>query len=277
MKKNIKITILGTGSSGGVPRVGGDWGACDPTEPKNHRRRCSILVEYWEGDGSPPEDERTIVLVDTAPDLREQLLDAKTQHIDAVLFTHEHGDQTNGMDDLRAIAYRKRQQIPTYMNSETKEQLLQRFRYCFEMPEGRIHPPILDLKPVIKAGEAMVISGAGGDLEIEIFEVGHGNINSLGFKFCGEISYSPDAHTLSDETLSLINHSDVWIVDALRYHNHPTHAHADKTLRWGAQSRTKQLIFTNMHIDMDYATLLSEMPGNQIVGYDGMVIERSYG
>lgn len=272
MSKSIKITILGCGSSGGVPRVGGDWGACDPNEPKNRRRRSSILLECWEGDKEPPEDQKTIILIDTSPDLREQLLDAQTKHIDAVLYTHDHGDQTHGMDDLRAIAYKKRSQIPVYMDAVTKTDLLQRFTYCFEKPEGRIHPPILKIEQIIKHGDHLIISGPGCDVNIEVFQVGHGNINALGFIFCGKIAYSPDAHTISDSVLESLNEMDVWIVDALRYHQHPTHAHTDKTLHWGAQTRTKQLVFTNMHIDMDMDTLKSELPGNQIIAYDGYTI-----
>jgi phosphoribosyl 1,2-cyclic phosphate phosphodiesterase len=276
MTQNLKITILGTGSSGGVPRVGGDWGACDPLEPKNRRRRCSILVEYWEGKEFVPQDARTSVLIDTSPDLREQLLDTQTQHVDAVLFTHDHGDQTNGMDDLRAIAYRKRTQIPVYMNEFTKTALVERFRYCFEKPKGRVHPPILDIKPTIDAGEILEISGVGGTLKVEVFEVGHGNINSLAFKFCDQVAYSPDAHTLEKPALNVLDKVNIWIVDALRYQDHPTHAHADKTLTWGAQTRCKQLIFTNMHIDMDYETLQSELPGNQLIGYDGMEVSLQF-
>jgi len=276
MTQNLKVTILGTGSSGGVPRVGGDWGACDPNEPKNRRRRCSIQVEYWEGDRPYDHEMCTSILIDTSPDLREQLLDAKTTHVDAVLFTHDHGDQTNGIDDLRAIAYRKRAQIPVYMDEITKVALLERFRYCFEMPEGRVHPPILDMKPTIKAGDILEITGPGGDLKIEVFEVGHGNINSLAFKFCDQIAYSPDAHTLEKPALAVLEQVNIWIVDALRYQDHPTHAHADKTLRWGAQTRCNQLIFTNMHIDMDYETLQSALPGDQLVGYDGMEIRATF-
>lgn len=276
MKHNLQITILGCGSSGGVPRVGGDWGACDPTEPKNRRTRSSILVEYWQnngrkGEGTPPENQRTIVLIDTAPDLRNQLLDANTQHIDAVLYTHDHGDQTHGIDDLRAIAYRQGARIKTYMGQDTKDDLLHRFKYCFEKPVGRVHPPILDLQDVIKDGDTLKISGPGGDLPISVFEVGHGNINAFGFVFCGKIAYSPDIHTISDKTLERLTGLDTWIVDALRYHKHPTHAHMDKTLYWGAQTKTKKLIFTNLHIDMDYQTLRTELTGSHEPAYDGMV------
>ena len=272
MKRNIDITILGCGSSGGVPRVGGDWGACDPNEPKNRRRRSSILLEYWEGESKPMQEDCTIILVDTSPDLREQLLDAGIQHIDAVLYTHDHGDQTHGMDDLRAIAYRHRSQIPVYMNVETKIDLYTRFAYCFNKPEGRIHPPILKLEQIIKKGDNLKIPGPGGIVDVNVFEVGHGSINALGFKFLDSIAYSPDAHTIDKTTLGNLSGIDIWIVDALRYHRHPTHAHADQALMWGAQTLTKRLVFTNMHIDMDMASLKSELPGKQSVGYDGMLL-----
>ncbi len=270
---NLQITILGCGSSGGVPRVGGDWGACDPFEPKNARSRCSILVEYWQSkDGQGHASERTVVLVDTSPDLRRQLLDCNIDHIDAVIYTHDHGDQTNGVDDLRAVAYGQGARIPTYMGAETKETLLQRFGYCFEMPKGRVHAPILELQDLIADTDKFSISGPGGDLPISVFEVGHGNTNAFGFTFCGKIAYTPDVHSVSTEVLNRLEGLDIWIVDALRYHKHPTHTHMDKTLIWGAQTKTKQLVFTNMHIDMDYNTLSSELLGAHICAYDGMVI-----
>ena len=277
IQHNIEITLLGTGSSGGVPRVGGDWGACDPNEPRNRRRRCSLLVEYWQGsETNPAKSERTIVLVDTAPDLREQLLDAQIDHIDAVLYTHDHGDQTHGIDDLRAIAYRKRGRIPVYMSAEAKENLYDRFLYCFELPKGRVHPPILDLQPLIAANSRIEISGAGGTIPVHVFEVGHGNINALGFIFADRYAYSPDARTINNPTLERLTQLDIWIVDALRYHSHPTHAHADQTLLWAAQTRVKQIVLTNMHVDMDYKTLCDELPGNQVVGYDGYKIRKTY-
>lgn len=283
MKHNLQVTILGCGSSGGVPRVGGDWGACDPQEPNNRRSRSSILVEYWQtdakgGEGAeiPPEDQRTIVLVDTSPDLRNQLLAANTQHIDAVLYTHDHGDQTHGIDDLRAIAYRQGARIKTYMGQDTKNDLLHRFKYCFEKPEGRVHPPILDLQNVISDGDNFKISGPGGILPISVFEVEHGNVNAFGFVFCEKIAYSPDVHEISSETLDCLNGLDIWILDALRYHQHPTHAHMDKTLYWCAQTATAKMVFTNMHIDMDYKTLQNELPGPHIPAYDGMKLRRRY-
>lgn len=274
---NYEITLLGCGSSGGVPRVGGDWGACDPSEPKNRRRRCSLLVEYWRGGAHLPlPNERTIVLIDTAPDLREQLIDAGTPHVDALFYTHDHGDQTHGIDDLRALAYNRRAQIPTYMSSATQKDVVPRFRYCFEMPKGRIHPPILSLQDNIEDGDIVSIDGPGGALEIEAFEVGHGNVEALGFRFGGKIAYTPDVQSISDSVLERLSGLDVWILDALRYHEHPTHAHADLTFRWSALTGTRQLVTTNMHYDMDYETFASECPGNQLVGFDGMKIWRHY-
>jgi len=275
MTDNLRITILGCGSSGGVPRVGGDWGACDPEEPKNARTRCSILVEYWQnenGQGDVPRSERTVVLVDTSPDLRCQLLDVDIHHIDALIYTHDHGDQTNGIDDLRALAYRQGERIPTYMGLETKDALLNRFGYCFEKPKGRVHAPILALQDLIADGDHIKISGPGGDLPISVFEVGHGNTNAFGFVFCDKVAYTPDVHTISNQTLERLVGLDIWIIDALRYHAHPTHTHMDKTLTWGAQTKTKKLIFTNMHIDMDFQTLSSELLGIHECAYDGMIV-----
>ncbi|MEE9273358.1 MAG: MBL fold metallo-hydrolase [Robiginitomaculum sp.] len=269
---SMKITILGCGSSGGVPRVGGDWGACDPLEPKNRRRRCSIVIEYWEGEALPPQDERTITLVDTSPDLREQLLAADIRHIDAVLYTHDHGDQTHGIDDLRAIAYKNRTRIPVYMDKTTRDDLHTRFSYCFEKPDGRVHPPILETQKLISDGSHISVSGAGGTCQFEAFEVGHGSISAFGFKIGDKIAYTPDVKEITDAVLKRINGLDLWILDALRYHSHPTHAHADQSLSWAAITKTKKLILTNLHIDMDYKTANRELPGTQCLAHDGMII-----
>ena len=276
MKDNLIVTILGCGSSGGVPRVGGDWGACDPNEPKNRRSRCSILVEYWQGEQgaslTPLPENRTAVLIDTSPDLREQLLAAKIEHLDAVLFTHEHADQTHGIDDLRALAYRMRSRIPTYMDTPTKSQLMHKFGYCFEMPDGRVHPPILEAKELLKPGKTISIDGPGGTLNIGVHGLSHGPTVSLGFTFAGAVTYTPDVHDIDDDTLANIQGTQVWIVDALRYNAHPTHAHADKSLSWIAQTQTQRAVLTNMHIDMDYRTLTAELPESHIAAYDGMMI-----
>ena len=275
MKENLRITILGCGSSGGVPRVGMDWGACDEREPKNRRSRCSALVEYWQGETTPDQDDRTIVLIDTSPDLRKQLLLSKIKHLDAVVYTHDHADQVHGIDDLRPIAYLSGKRLPVYLDAQTKSSLLTRFSYCFEQPEGRVHPPILDMQGVIQGGDEIAINGPGGVLKLKAIKVSHGNYDVLGYTIFDKIAYTPDVHDISDKVIESLNGLDLWIVDALRYHKHPTHAHADKTLSWAAQTQTRQLILTNLHIDMDYKTLSNELPGPHKLAYDGMMLKYS--
>lgn len=274
MSHTLRITILGCGSSGGVPRVGGDWGVCDSNNPKNRRSRCSILVEKWEnsavksGEEAPAESERTVILVDTSPDLREQLLAANVGRVDALLFTHDHADQSHGIDDMRAIAYRMRKRVPTYMDEHTKTFVFNRFEYCFEMPDGRVHPAILELQPLIKSGDKFSVDGPGGSISITTLGLSHGPTPSLGFIFDDQAVYTPDVWDIAPEVLALIDRSEVWIVDALRYAAHPTHAHVDKTLSWLARTQTRKALLTNLHIDLDYETLSSELLPNQQVAYD---------
>jgi len=269
----IRAIILGCGSSGGVPRVGGDWGTCDPLEPKNRRSRSSILIEAWEGDVRPENDEDvTIILIDTSPDLREQLLASQTARLDALLYTDDHADQSHGIDDLRAIAYRMRRQVPTYMDAHTKEHVWTRFQYCFEMPEGRVHPAILELQPLIKGGDTLTIEGAGGDVSVKVVAMSHGPTPSLGFIFNDQIAYSPDVWDIDEAGIEMLSGVNTWIVDSLRYNDHPTHANADKALSWIARTRTKQAVLTNLHIDMDYQTLASELPAIATPAFDGMIV-----
>ena len=279
MSHNLRIHILGCGSSGGVPRVGGDWGVCDPNNPKNRRRRCSILVEKWQNmDGEiPPESERTVVLVDTSPDLREQLLSAEVSRVDALLFTHDHADQSHGIDDMRAIAYRMRKRIPTYMDAHTKTFVFNRFDYCFEIPEGRVHPAILELQPLIKSGDIFEIDGPGGVISVQTLGLSHGPTPSLGFKFDSRVVYTPDVWDIHDDVLTHIERSELWIVDALRYAAHPTHAHADKSLSWLARTQCRKAILTNLHIDMDFDTLSHELLPNQQPAYDNMKVDITIG
>ena len=266
----LRAIILGCGSSGGVPRIGGDWGVCDPNEPKNGRTRCSVLIQKWEGGDEPDPKTCTSVLIDTSPDLRVQLLREDIRRLDAVFYTHDHADQSHGIDDLRAIAYRMRKQIPTYMDEHTKVHVFQRFKYCFEMPEGRVHPPILAMQDLISDGSKTTIDGPGGTISVETLEVSHGPTPSLGFLIDGKLAYSPDVWGVSDDVLERLNGIDVWIVDALRYSPHPTHAHADKSLSWLAKAQVKSAVLTNLHIDMDYMTLREQLPPIIEPAYDGM-------
>ncbi|MGB3454991.1 MAG: MBL fold metallo-hydrolase [Litorimonas sp.] len=266
---SLRATILGCGSSGGVPRVGGDWGNCDPAEPKNRRSRSSILVERT-GEGGT-----TSILVDTSPDLREQLLSAEVKRLDAVLYTHDHADQTHGIDDLRAIAYRMRDQIPVYMDAHTEEHVVGRFRYCFEMPEGRVHPAILSLQPLVANGDRFEVEGPGGPIRVDVIEASHGPTPTLIFLFDGKLAYGPDVWDIPDAGMTSLGGVDTWICDGLRYSVHPTHAHADKALSWLARTRTRRGVLTNLHIDMDYNELGRELPAIAEPAFDGMVIDVS--
>lgn len=268
----LRATILGSGSSGGVPRVGGDWGVCDPHEPKNRRTRCSLLIEQWTGEVEPADKDKTIILVDTSPDLREQLLAAQIKHVDAVLYTHDHADQSHGIDDLRALAYRMRSRIPVYMDDTTKDGLLTRFGYCFEMPEGRIHPPIFDLQNTFKSKDKLQINGPGGPVKVTALGLSHGVAPSFGFKFNGALVYTPDVLDIEDDVLDLIKGAKTWVCDALKYNRSPAHVNVDKTLMWQAYTQVPNFILTNLHIDMDYKILSAELMGQQTVGYDGQEI-----
>ena len=265
----LHAIILGCGSSGGVPRIGGDWGVCDPSNPKNARTRSSILIQKWEGEDAAA---CTNILIDTSPDLRNQLLREDIKHLDAVFYTHDHADQSHGIDDLRAISYRMRKQIPTYMDAPTKPHVFERFKYCFETPEGRVHPPILDLQPLLKDKDVVTITGAGGEINFKALTVSHGPTPSLGFLIDDRLMYSPDVWGVSDEVIEDLQDIECWIVDALRYTTHPTHAHADRTLSWLARAEVKSSILTNLHIDMDYETLRAELPPVAKPAYDGMII-----
>jgi len=270
----LRAIILGCGSSGGVPRVGGDWGVCDPNEPKNARTRSSLLIQKWKGDGEPNPKACTNILIDTSPDLRVQLLREDIRHLDAVFYTHDHADQCHGIDDLRAIAYRMRAQIPTYMDASTKIDLFTRFRYCFEMPEGRVHPAILALQDLLADGTISKVEGPGGVVSLESLEVSHGPTPALGFLIDNKIAYIPDVWDISDKVIERLHGIACWIVDALRYTSHPTHAHADKTLSWLARAQVHSAVLTNLHIDMDYATLSAELPPMITAAYDGMQITK---
>lgn len=266
-QQRIKITLLGTGSSGGVPRVGGDWGVCEPNEPKNRRRRCSALVESW--DLNSPQ-MRTQILVDTSPDLREQLLDAQVSRLDAILYTHDHADQTHGIDDVRALAIRNRAQIKAYMDAATHKTLFPKFRYAFEGSGG--YPPILDIQPLIEAFEPFVLKGQGGAISCLPVDQEHGRIRSLGFRF-GPIAYCNDLNGLPDRSKAALQGLDLLVIDALRYTPHPSHAHLEQTLDWIAELKPKQAVLTNLHVDFDYQTLKRELPEGVLPAYDGWSFE----
>jgi phosphoribosyl 1,2-cyclic phosphate phosphodiesterase len=261
----MKLTILGCGTSGGVPRVGNHWGACDPNNPKNRRRRCSVLVEKLSAVGA------TSVLVDTSPDVREQLLDAGVNWLDGVLFTHDHADHTHGIDDLRQIAFNGGRKVDVYFNEATGKLLRSRFAYCFNSPPGSEYPPILSGHE-IRAAQPVTINGAGGTLTALPFRQLHGNGETLGFRFDG-IAYSPDVSDFPDESLSALQDLDIWILDALRYKPHPSHFSVEQALDWIARVRPRRAVLTHMHLDLDYEALRRSLPAGVEPAYDGMVLE----
>ena len=254
------FTILGCGSSGGVPRLGGHWGDCDPDNPKNRRRRCSILVERTTREGT------TRVLIDTSPDMRQQLLDAGVGNLDAVVYTHGHADHVHGIDDLRMIVFNQKERVSVWADGATQERLYSSFGYAFTQPEGSPYPPILTMHTI--KGD-VTVDGAGGPITLTPFEVGHGAIDALGFRI-KSLAYLPDVAEIYDDAWATLEGLDIWIVDALRRTPHPTHAHLERTLEWIERVAPKHAVLTNMHIDMDYETVLTETPDHVEPAYDGM-------
>ena len=261
----FEFRFLGCGSSGGVPRIGNDWGACDPTNPKNRRLRCSALVQRWRNKHAP-----TSVLIDTGPDLREQLLAAKVGALNGILYTHEHADHTHGIDDLRVLAYRMKSRIQVWADEPTKKSLVERFDYCFETPPGSNYPAILQAHDVV-IGEAIQVEGSSGPVRAVPMEQAHGRIASIGYRF-GNLAYSNDTAGFTDETVAALQGLDIWIVDALRYIEHPAHFTVKQALSWIERIKPKRAILTHMHVDLDYETLRRELPDHVEPAYDGMVI-----
>lgn len=252
----MKVRILGCGTSSGVPRIGNDWGDCDPAEPRNRRRRASILVET----------PGARILVDTSPDLREQLLDAHVAVLDAVIWTHDHADHCHGIDDLRQVFHARGAPVAGYARETTLASLRRRFAYAFEGNSG--YPPTID-------GQALADRLAVVDCEVAVVDQPHGRITSAGLRFdyAGKsCAYSTDCNDLTDAMTGLFEGLDLWIVDALRYRPHPTHPHLEQTLSWIERLRPKRAVLVHMDQSMNYATLRAALPEGVEPGYDGMEI-----
>lgn len=261
----LKFTILGCGSSGGVPRPALGWGACDPNNPKNRRRRTSFLVERRNSAGI------TRVLVDTSPDLREQLLAADVDHLDAVLYTHEHADHTHGIDDLRSLFIKQHHRIRVYLDEQTAAMMRTRFNYCFEAPPGSDYPPIVR-EHRLSAGQPVTVSGQGGEITALPVLQAHGDIASLGFRF-GNVGYSCDLSSMPDASAAAFAGLDVWIVDALRERPHPSHFSVSDALAWIERLKPRRAILTNLHADLDYDALRRKLPPLVEPGFDGLSFE----
>lgn len=252
----MKVTILGCGTSSGVPRIGNDWGQCDPAEPRNRRRRVSILVEVGQAR----------VLVDTSPDLRDQLLDASIGRVDAVIWTHDHADHVHGIDDLRQLYHNHGTPIACYARPPTIKVLRERFGYVFEGADG--YPATATLSELPDTLQV-------GALKVRTVDQPHGSITSAGLRFEAggrAAAYSTDFHEMTPEMRSLYVGLDLWIVDALRRRPHPTHPHLERTLGWIAELAPRQALLTHMDNSMDYRALLDELPQGVEPAYDNQVI-----
>ena len=263
MSARLRFHILGCGSSGGVPRIGGHWGECDPANPKNRRRRCSMLVERETDQGV------TRVLIDTSPDMRDQLIDAGVGALDGVIYTHSHADHVHGVDDLRMVVFNMRERVNVWADQTTCDALLDRFGYVFIQPEGSSYPPILNLNLL---NGPVRITGLGGEITFTPFEVGHGRIDALGFRI-KDLVYLPDVSAMNNAAWDVLSGANCWVLDALRREPHPTHSHLEQSLEWIEKSGVPNAVLTNMHIDLDYETVLAETPDHIIPAYDGMIIE----
>ncbi|WP_072377670.1 MBL fold metallo-hydrolase [Hyphomicrobium sp. NDB2Meth4] len=261
---SYRATILGCGSSGGVPRIGANWGACDPSNPKNRRWRCSTLIERI------GKQRHTTVLIDSSPDVREQLLSVRCEALDGVLYTHDHADHTHGIDDLRMVSYAMKRRIDVWADDVTRKSLVDRFGYCFEKPPGSSYPPILNAHPIAPA-VPIAVEGPSGVIEALPIQQVHGDIGSLAFRI-RNFAYSPDVSEIPESSVPMLEGLDVWIVDALRFTAHPSHFSVKQALAWVERLKPKRTILTHMTTDLDYEALRRELPAGVEPAYDGMVI-----
>ncbi len=266
MTARLEFTILGCGSSGGVPRSDGDWGACNPENPRNRRSRCSMMVRRLGGLA----EAQTTLVVDASPEFRQQCAAAGARRLDAVLLTHDHADQCHGIDDIRAFALKQRGVIDCWMNNATQRVIEHRFRYIFE-GEG-IYPSIAAIRDLPDHGVNWSVDGPSGPIDILGFDQDHGTVRSVGYRF-GSVAYSSDVVDIPEDSFTALQGLDVWIVDALKYAPHPTHAHVDKALGWIERVKPRRAILTNMHVDIDFETLAARLPPGVEPAYDGLRFE----
>tara|TARA_B100001057_G_scaffold118265_1_gene116852 strand:- start:1125 stop:1883 length:759 start_codon:yes stop_codon:yes gene_type:complete len=250
----MKFIILGSGSSMGVPRPDGFFGNCDPKNDKNFRSRCSALIKSKDKN----------VLIDTSPDLRNQMLRNKIKSLDTVMYTHYHADQTHGINDLRVFFLRRKKKIPVYTDRNTKKYLLDSFSYCFK--GSKEYPPILrlfDIKKKFKIGKF---------INIETIKVRHGSINSVSYIINKKIAYLPDANQIYKKDYQKFFKLDFLIIDCLRYEAHPSHFNLDDVLKMNIDLKPRKLILTNLHSDLDYDKLINILPKNTKPAYDGLTL-----
>lgn len=261
------FTILGCGSSPGVPRINGDWGACDPKNPKNRRTRAALLIEQTGDDGGT-----TTVVIDTGPDFRAQMIAAKVKNIDAVFYSHPHADHIHGIDDLRGYVQYTGRRIPIWADALTMERIREGFRYCMETPEGSSYPPIVEPRIIDPSLTPIAITGAGGTIVFQPVLQHHGSIMSLGFRI-GDFAYCSDVSDFPQETIGKLAGLDMLVIDTLQYTFHPSHLSLEQSLGWIARFSPKRAVLTHMHTPLDYETVLNETADHIEPAYDGMRLE----
>lgn len=269
--QQITATILGCGSSAGVPRIGNNWGVCDPNNPRNRRRRCALLITGTSEGAEAP----TQILIDTGCDLREQLLGAHVQDLNAVFYTHEHADHTHGIDDLRVLALNSQGRVDVYYGQRTGERLNAAFGYCFKSAPESGYPPILD-GHVISDGQTIAVDGPGGVIELTAFEQVHGDITSFGYRV-GRFAYSVDLSAIPQSSLDHVKDLDVWVLDALRPRPHPSHLNLEQALGWIERMQPKQAVLSNLHVDFDHDALNADTADNIRPAFDGLQIDVTNG
>lgn len=262
-----RFTILGCSSSPGVPRLDGDWGACDPLEPKNRRRRASFLVQQIAPDG-----EMTTVVIDTGPDFREQMISAGVKRIDAVLYTHAHADHLHGIDDIRGYFHSQRMRIPIYADPFTMDRIRAGFGYCLETPAGGNYPPIVTPNLITDLDQPVIVEGPGGVIPFVAHRQFHGDIESLGYRI-GDVAYCSDVSGFPPETPEKLQDLDTLIIDALQYRPHPSHYSLGEALEWIDRLKPRKALLTHMHIPLDYWTVQQETPDHVEPAYDGLSFE----
>ena len=262
-----RFTILGCASSPGVPRITGDWGACNPENPKNRRTRAALLVEQIGENGGV-----TTVVIDTGPDFREQMVKAAVKHIDAVIYTHSHADHLHGIDDVRGYFHAQHKAIPIHADAFTMDRIRDGFRYCLETPEGSEYPPIVEPHLIESPDSVITIRGAGGPISFLPLLQQHGSIMSLGFRI-GNFAYCSDVSDFPKETWGKMDGLDLLVIDCLQYRFHPSHLSLVQSLGWIERFNPKRAVLTHMHIPLDYDTVMTETPDHVEPAYDQMQIE----